>query len=76
MTFSQEKELLAMDIYKDDDTPAYQVSFLRYTTHEGFRVPDEILIVNPEKDILRMKMDRYWPNALVRPDIFVLSDVE
>ena len=76
MTFSPDKELLAMDIYMDDDTPAYQVSFLHYTTHEGFRVPDEILIVNPEKDFLRMKMDRYWPNALVRPDIFVLTDVE
>jgi outer membrane lipoprotein-sorting protein len=51
----------------------YCIEFAKMQTVKGFRVPSILTISDDDGSYFRLKIDRYWVNASISPDIFVLK---
>jgi outer membrane biogenesis lipoprotein LolB len=52
---------------------AYRVDFNGETEVDGFRVPTRLIFSNDDGSGFQLDMDKFWPNAPVSPDMFVIT---
>jgi len=52
---------------------AYQVDFKGETEVDAFRVPERLVFSNDDGSGFQLDMDKFWPNASVSPDVFVIT---
>ncbi|MDO9110961.1 MAG: DUF4292 domain-containing protein [Desulfatirhabdiaceae bacterium] len=52
---------------------AYRVDFIGETQVDGFRVPEKLIFSNDDGSGFQLDMDKFWPNASVSPDVFVIT---
>jgi outer membrane lipoprotein-sorting protein len=51
----------------------YRADFKKMQTVQGFRVPDQLTLTDANGTQLWLEIDRYWPDASLTPDLFVLK---
>jgi hypothetical protein len=52
---------------------AYRVDFSGETEVDGFRVPAMLIFSNDDGSGFQLDVDKFWPNAAVSPDMFVIT---
>ncbi len=52
---------------------AYRVDINGETEVDGFRVPAMLIFSNDDESGFQLDVDKYWPNAAVSPDMFVIT---
>jgi hypothetical protein len=52
---------------------AYRVDFSGETEVDGFRVPAILIFSNDDGSGFQLDVDKFWPNAAVSPDMFVIT---
>jgi hypothetical protein len=52
---------------------AYRVDFNGENEVDGFRVPEKLIFSNDDGSGFQLDMDKFWPNASVSPDAFVIT---
>lgn len=52
---------------------AYRVDIRGETEVDGFRVPDMLVFGNDDGSGFQLDVDKFWPNAAVSPDMFVIT---
>ncbi len=52
---------------------AYRVDFHGETEADGFRIPARLIFNNDDGSGFQLDMDKFWPNAAVSPDMFVIT---
>jgi hypothetical protein len=52
---------------------AYRVDIHGETEAEGFRVPAMLIFNNDDGSGFQLDVDKFWPNAAVSPDMFVIT---
>jgi outer membrane biogenesis lipoprotein LolB len=52
---------------------AYRVDFNDEIESDGFRVPDRLVFSNDDGAGFQLDMDKFWPNAPVSSDMFVIT---
>jgi hypothetical protein len=52
---------------------AYRVDIIEETELDGFRIPAKLIFSNDDGSGFQLDVDKFWPNAAVSPDMFVIT---
>lgn len=66
-------QVLRLEMFTLKGKLAYRVDFNGETEVDGFRVPERLIFSNDDGSGFQLDMDKFWPNASVSPDVFVIS---
>ncbi len=51
----------------------YRIEFRKMKTVAGYSVPSVLMISDDQGQFFRLKIDRYWANAALSPELFILK---
>jgi hypothetical protein len=66
------KDLEKIEVYEGNRL-VYRAEFQRLRSIKDYRVPERLVISNEYGDTFRLDIERYWANASVSPDMFILE---
>ena len=67
------RQVRSIEMFTLKGKPSYRVNFSGETEMDGFRVPARFVFSNDEGSGFQLDMDKFWPNAPVSPDMFVIT---
>jgi hypothetical protein len=62
-----------IEIFTPKGQLAYRVGIDGETEVDGFRVPAKLIFSNDDGSGFQLDVDKFWPNAAVSPDMFVIT---
>ena len=62
-----------IEMFTPEGQLAYRVDFSGETEVDGFRVPARLVFSNDDESGFQLDMDKFWPNAPVSLDMFVIT---
>ena len=70
------KRVVSMKAYDGAGSWRYEVKWHEWKSYGAYVVPRRVEIVSPAGQRLTIAMDRFWPDADIGPQIFVLAPLE
>lgn len=61
-----------LEAYDDQGSGRYQVEWRQWRTLGDYTLPKQVIIRTSSKNVLTLVMDRFWPDAEVAPEMFIL----
>lgn len=74
LILSSDEKLQSITPYDKKSRALYQIILSRYQSFDGYVIPSRIDIRKNRTTGLRIESVQYWPNAVITPGIFILSD--
>ena len=66
-------QVLKIEMFTPEGQPAFRVEFGGESEFDGFRVPERFVFSDDNGVGFQLDVDKFWPNAPVSPDMFVIS---
>jgi hypothetical protein len=66
-------EVHRIEMFTPKGKLAYRVDMHGETEADGFRIPARLIFSNDDESGFQLDVDKFWPNAAVSPDMFVIT---
>jgi hypothetical protein len=69
---AEKTEIRKIESYKAENL-IYRIEFPKMQTVKGYRVPSILIVSDDDGNFFKLRIDRYWANAELSPELFVLK---